>query len=115
MCAPASRQALQQQGGVGFVLMGVIAGDDRAGRNRQRIGMGGQGRGKTARPQPGAAAALRTRLCNSALEGKVDGTAFAVGVWILTGLLCRWAPYAQGHGPGQGQLPVSNIKAPGHR
>jgi len=28
---------------------------------------------------------------------------------------CRWAPYDQDHDPGQGQLPVSTIKAPGHR
>ena len=40
----------------------------------------------------------------------VDGTVIAVGVWILTGLQCRWAPYNQGHDPGQGQLPVSTIR-----
>ena len=28
---------------------------------------------------------------------------------------CRWAPYVRDHGPGQGQLPVSTIKAPGYR
>ncbi len=28
---------------------------------------------------------------------------------------CRWAPYVRNHGLGQGQLPVSTIKAPGHR
>src|SRR5438874_200002 len=28
---------------------------------------------------------------------------------------CRWAPYVRDHDPGQGQLPVSTIKAPGHR
>ena len=27
----------------------------------------------------------------------------------------RWAPYVRDHDPGQGQLPVSTIKAPGHR
>jgi len=45
----------------------------------------------------------------------VDRTAQRRWKWILTGLQCRWAPYVRGHGPGQGQLPVSNIKAPGHR
>ena len=59
----------------------------------------------------------RARSSLSAMTGadKADGTAFAVGVWILTGLQCRWAPYDRDHGPGQGQLPVSTIKAPGHR
>src|SRR5882672_3384010 len=28
---------------------------------------------------------------------------------------CRWAPYVRDHDPGQGQLPVSTIKAPGYR
>lgn len=46
---------------------------------------------------------------------EADGTIMTVGVWILTGLQCRWAPYDRNHGSNQGQLPVSTIKAPGHR
>ena len=45
----------------------------------------------------------------------VDGTATAVGCGSSRACKCRWAPYIRGHGPGQGQLPVSTIKAPGHR
>src|SRR5438105_14778716 len=46
---------------------------------------------------------------------KADGTASAVGFGSSRACKCRWAPYVRDHDPGQGQLPVSTIKAPGHR
>src|SRR5438105_3336470 len=49
------------------------------------------------------------------MGNKADGTASAVGFGSSRACKCRWAPYVRGHGPGQGQLPVSTIKAPGHR
>src|SRR5437868_1100472 len=49
------------------------------------------------------------------MGNKADGTASAVGFGSSRACSCRWAPYVRGHGPGQGQLPVSTIKAPGHR
>src|ERR1700679_1029620 len=44
-----------------------------------------------------------------------DGTASTVGIGSSRACMCRWAPYDRNHGSGQGQLPVSTIKAPGHR
>src|ERR1700710_3082762 len=41
---------------------------------------------------------------------KSGRTAIAVGIWILTGLQCRWAPYDRDHDLGQGQLPVSTLR-----
>src|SRR3954462_2257726 len=35
--------------------------------------------------------------------------------WISWACKCRWASCIRNHGPGQGQLPMSTIKAPGHR
>src|SRR5262249_40690866 len=46
---------------------------------------------------------------------EADGTASAVGGGSSRACKCRWAPYVRGHDPRQGQLPVSTIKAPGHR
>jgi len=45
----------------------------------------------------------------------VGGTAAAVGIGSSRACKCRWAPYTRSHDLGQGQLPVSTIKAPGHR
>ena len=44
------RQSLEQQSGIGFILVGMIAGDDRAGRDGQRIGLGNQGSCKPISP-----------------------------------------------------------------
>ena len=41
------------------------------------------------------------RIC----QGKVDGTALAVGIWILMGLQCRWAPYVRGPRSRSGTAP----------
>ena len=45
----------------------------------------------------------------------MGGTAIAVGLGSSRACKRRWAPYVRDHDPGQGQLPVSTIKAPGHR
>ncbi len=35
--------------------------------------------------------------------------------WISWACKCRWASCDRNHGSSQGQLPMSTIKAPGHR
>src|SRR5262249_35703947 len=47
-------------------------------------------------------------------EGRVGGTAIAVGSGSSRACKCRWAPYVRSHDLGQGPLRVSPIKAPGH-
>lgn len=70
-------------------------------------------RARSGTARASAARRSRAALRNSSFD-EADRTASAVGCGSSRACKCRWAPCVRGHDPGQGQLPVSTIKAPGY-